>query len=94
MTLSIQPKSDFLRDKTRSSSHADLMASPQFQEAAKSAMLQLQYTTGLMPDASMAGVAIGSLKLKGAQEFLHILLNLGNPEPPRRETQEKTLNPV
>lgn len=86
MTISIQPKGDFLKDKTRASKHQDVMANPEFRENCKVALLEMQLA---MP---VDGQSI--LKLKGAKEFLDILLNLGEPSVPFAAQLDKPLNPI
>jgi len=80
--ISLSPKADFLRDASRASAHQDVMASPQFKTAAATALLAYQYNKLRLVGDPTNPAAI-SLKLQGAQEFLEVLMNLGEPEEPR-----------
>lgn len=91
MTISLQPKQDFIRDKAAASAHQDVMASPQFHSAAKAALLE--YQRSFMYADAVQG-AIVSLKVKGAHEFLAVLMNLGEPDKPRIDRPSEQLNPV
>lgn len=91
MTIHLQPKLDFLRDPKRGSSHQDVMASPFFQEAAKTALLEYQVRLAGGP-AESAIVAVH--RLKGAEDFLRILLNLGEPEKPQQKTESQALTAI
>jgi hypothetical protein len=89
-TISISPKQRFLDTPAQASSHSDLMASPVFQSAASSAMLAYQFKVA---SCEPSGLTIAAAKLRGAQEFLHILLNLGLPESRTTSTVDSALVP-
>lgn len=91
MKISLTPKQDFLADKSRASVHQDAVASPAFKSAAATALLELQIR---LPVTNLGDASIAQIKLKGAQEFLSILLNLGEPEEPRRSQIQESLHPV
>lgn len=91
MNISLQPKQDFLRDTKKAGTHQDVMASPLFHEAAKMALLE--YQRSFMYADAVQG-AIVSLKVKGAHEFLAVLMNLGEPGKPTVTRPDEQLNPV
>lgn len=88
--LSLNPKLDFQRDPKRAGAHQDIMANPRFTEAAKSAMLTLQYQLNAGDPQNPAAIAV---KIKGAQQFLDILLNLGEPDLPGSHHDDELLTP-
>ena len=76
-SLTLSPKQRFLSNQKRAASHTEAMAAPSFFEAASMALLEYQYRSiGGDPQV----LAIAAAKLRGAQEFLRILMNLGLPE--------------
>ena len=77
--IAIQPKLDFLKDAKQASAHQDVMSHPSFQTAAKTALLEYQTQLCNGP-AEAALVAVH--RLRGAEDFLRILLNLGEPQKP------------
>ncbi len=81
------PKADFLADKARASAHQDVVLSPQFREAAKTALLHYSSVLDKTDGKSI-------LLLKGAEDFLNVLLNLGEALPPTEIPQEEYLNPI
>lgn len=89
-SLSISPKLRFLSDQKRASAHTDRMAAPTFFEAASMALLEYQYRS-ISGDPQVLTVA--AAKLRGAQEFLRILMNLGLPEPRAAEAPDGQLTP-
>jgi hypothetical protein len=91
MKIALTPKHDFLSDKLRASTHQDVVASPQFKSAAQLALLEMQFRSGF---TNIGEASINYIKLKGAQEFLTILINLGEPDEPRRNHTQESLNPV
>lgn len=91
MILALAPKNDFLHDAKRANLHQDVMASPQFQLAAKTALLEYQVRLCNGPtDAALVAVH----RLRGAEDFLRLLLNLGEPEKPKFEAKLEELKPV
>ena len=88
--LSLSPKAAFCSDTARASSHSDTMASPSFQAACSAALLEYQYRACGGDPALAASV---TFKLRGAQEFLGILMNLGLPESTRRPLTDDALTP-
>lgn len=74
-SISLSPKAAFLAAKATAASHSDIMATPAFQHAAMLALAEYTYRLS-NPDS----LALAGAKLKGAQEFLGVLLNLGLPE--------------
>lgn len=76
-TITLSPKARFCSDKRAASEHSDYMATPAFQSAAAAAMLSYQYK--VCPSEPTV-LAISASKLKGAQEFLRELMNIGIPE--------------
>jgi hypothetical protein len=89
-TISLSPKARFCANTTAAAAHSDLMATPAFQSAAASALLEYQYRTC---PAEPTVLAIAASKLKGAQEFLAVLLNLGIPEQRTPYTPDHALEP-
>jgi hypothetical protein len=89
--ITISPKDDFLRDSKRASAHQDLMANPQFQEALKVALLELQVRLLRAPADTAVTTAH---RLAGAQALAETLLNLGEPRPPKQEPANMNLQPV
>lgn len=89
-TISLSPKARFLANPKTAAEHADFMASPQFQAAAAAALLE--YQIRVCPSEPTV-LAIVASKLKGAQEFLSVLMNLGIPETPFRVTPDYGLTP-
>lgn len=92
MKISLTPKLDFLSDKQRASTHQDIVASPQFKSAAQFALLEMQLNKSEFTNLGDASVA--QIKLKGAQQFLSILMNLGEPDEPKRNQTQDGLHPV
>lgn len=88
--IQLTPKGDFKKNRKVANEHSELMASKGFREAAKVALVeyQRQKLTG-----DVQNPAASSLKLKGAQEFLDVLMNLGEPEAKREETDTNVLQP-
>jgi len=66
------------------------MASPAFQNAAASALLAYQYKLG---GGTPEALTIIAAKLRGAQEFLHVLMNLGLPESKSSPFDDSGLTP-
>ncbi len=89
--MTISPKDDFLKDTRRASAHQDLMASPQFQEALKVALLELQ--TRLLKAPADTALTTAH-RLAGAHALAEVLLNLGEPRPPKQEPANMNLQPV
>lgn len=76
--MTLTPKKDFRENKALSQGWSDFVSSPQFEAAAKAALLELQFAnmTGLQP-------AENAFRLHGAQQFLDILMRLtDSPEIP------------
>lgn len=76
-TITLSPKARFCSDKRAAGEHSDYMATPAFQSAAAAAMLAYQYR--VCPSEPTV-LAISASKLKGAQEFLRELMNIGIPD--------------
>jgi hypothetical protein len=88
--IALSPKKRFLNNPAIASSHSDLMASPAFQEAARTALLAYQQHV-LTVDPT--GLTIAAAKLRGAQEYLNTLMNLGLPETRTTATVDSSLVP-
>lgn len=88
--ISLSPKAMFCGDKAAASAHSDIMASPPFKIAAQSALLAYQYT---VLGGDPAVLAISAAKVRGAQEFLRVLMNIGLPEAPASHSAESGLIP-
>jgi hypothetical protein len=91
MRIALTPKPDFLSDKTRASAHQDIMASPAFKAAASAAMLQMQIE---LRSQNLGDASIHQIMLKGAEKFLSVLMNIGEPDKPGVATAQESLNPV
>lgn len=76
-SITISPKARFCSNPTVAAAHSDMMASPAFQQAAAAALLEFQYR---VCPADPTVLMVAAAKLKGAQEFLGVLLNLGLPD--------------
>ena len=90
-TILLSPKARFCANPAVASSHSDLMASPTFQTAASTALLQYQLETLGGTDPQV--LAVVAAKLKGAQEVMRVLLNLGRKEVPTVSTDDNQLIP-
>lgn len=77
MTIKLTPKDTFRADKPVAQAHSDIAASQAFQTAASVALLEYQFR---MASGEPTVAAVTAFKLRGAQEFLGILLNLGEPD--------------
>lgn len=91
MSISLSPKFDFCRDPKRAGNHQDLMAHPSFQEAAKAALLEYQVR---LVNGPAETAIVAAHRLKGAEDFLKVLLNLGEPDAPRMVPESGALTPV
>jgi hypothetical protein len=91
MKISLTPKLDFLADKTRASTHQDFMASPAFKSAALAALLQMQLNQTV---TNLGDASIAQIQLKGAEQFLRILMNLGESEKLGAVKPDDNLIPV
>lgn len=72
--MDLTPRKDF-RESPHANGWADLCASPQFEAAAKAALLHMQmnpYSAG----NAVQDFQCYAQRLVGAQEFLHILMSL------------------
>src|SRR5688572_24674172 len=88
--LRLTPKDDFLRDASRASLHSDSMSAPSFRAAASAALLEYQLRIA-SSEPSIA--AVTAFKLRGAQEFLTILMQLGVPDAGRTAPESGGLIP-
>lgn len=91
MKVSLTPRFDFLADKRKLIAHQELVVSPVFKEAAMAALLEYQFT---LKAALLADGALIALKLKGAEDFLNIFLNLAEESIERDRPEEDALHPV
>ena len=89
-TISISPKLRYVGDTGAAAVHSDLMASPAFQRAASTALLEYQYR---IARGDLAALSISAAKLRGAQEFIDVLLNLGIPSTHSTVTTDSALTP-
>lgn len=88
--ITLSPKERFLENPATASAHSDAMAAPAFQNAAAAALLAYQYQiTGGDP----ALLPIVAAKLRGAQEFLRVLMNLGIPDITQPHSDDSGLEP-
>lgn len=76
-SISLSPKQRFLADPKAAAAFSDIMASREFISAASIALLEFQYR---VCPADPTVLMVAAAKLKGAQEFLNVLLNLGLPD--------------
>lgn len=90
MKIQLTPKETYRQDKEAAQKHSDIMAGTPFKAAASTALLEYQYA---MASQEPQVAAVTAFKLKGAQEFLGILLNLGEPDEPRRSLGSPGLIP-
>ena len=67
------------------------MADPRFQSAAQAALLEYQVRLCGGPSDS---AVVAAHRLKGAEDFLRVLLNLGEPEKPRVAAASDALIPT
>ena len=88
--ITLNPKARFLSNHPVASAHSDQMASPAFQQAAAVALLAYQYRLG-SGDAQV--LALSMSKLRGAQEFLRELMNLGLPDTVETTSVDSSLTP-
>lgn len=88
--ISLSPKVKFNANHAAAAAHCDNMASPAFQAAAATALLEYQYRVCPVEPTVLA---IAASKLKGAQEFLNVLMNLGIPELPATPATDYGLRP-
>lgn len=89
--ISLAPRMDFRADEDRLKRHAKLCESSEFHHALQTALLTLQQRQVY---SNLTEASASAIKLKGAQEFVSILLNLSEPEKPGAEPQLPPLNPV
>lgn len=71
------PKRIYLRDAKAAADHTNYMATPQFQFAAASAIIEY---SRIITNGDPALAASVTFKLRGAQEYLNVLMNLGIPD--------------
>lgn len=86
------PKSRFLSDKRAVESHNEIFSRPEAGLSLSMALLQYQhYLCSQQPiPGDLTGAAFNHNRLRGAQEFVGVLLNLGETTLP--PTTEKTGN--
>lgn len=87
----LAPKTRFCSDPANASKHSDLMASPSFQGTLSVALLQYQYE--LLGGADPMMLAVMASRLKGAQDFVRVLLNLGRKEVASATPDDAALTP-
>lgn len=87
--VSLSPKAEFLRDPKIAGQHQDLVSSPEFRHAARMALLEYQLNQKFESNPAAAG-----MKLQGAQDFVKVLLNLGNPTSTSVTHDTEQLTPV
>lgn len=90
----LQPKVEFLKDEAKAGRWQDIMLSPLGNEAISAALLayslELSREKVAGTDLTLVGV-----RMQGAQEFAHTLLNLGaHGRVPRSEETIQNLEPV
>lgn len=90
MTIKLTPKDTFRADKPAAQAHSDITAGTPFQNAASVALLEYQFR---MASGEPTVAAVTAFKLRGAQEFLAILLNLGEPDDVRQPLGNLGLTP-
>jgi len=83
------PRQQFQESPDNISKHRALIELPQFARATHMALLQYQRQLTDSPPADMGGAAGAYLRILGAQEFVNILLNLG--EQPQRLDPRSTI---
>lgn len=89
-SITLSPKQRFCADPKVAAAHSDVMASREFINAASVALLEFQYR---VCPADPSVLMVSAAKLKGAQEFLGVLLNLGLPEDRVPTTPDFALTP-
>lgn len=88
--ISLRPKQSYLRDPASCAKHSDLMATPSFQVAAATALLEYQRRVTTSDPALAAAV---TFKLRGAQDYLDVLMNLGIAEGKAEPLASNDLTP-
>lgn len=88
--LTLAPKALFLAHKADASTHSDYMASPLFHAAAQAALLECQRT---WCGGEVQSLTVAGIKLRGAQEFLATLMNIGVPTVPAAPMSSGGLTP-
>lgn len=88
--IGLDPKAKYMANASVAGAHSDLMASPAFQQAAATALLAYQYRLGA-GDAQV--LALSFSKLRGAQEYLRELMNLGLPDTVETQSVDSSLVP-
>lgn len=90
----LQPKIEFLKDEAKAGRWQDIMLSPLAKEAVAAALLaySLELTREKVDGNDLVRVGV---RMQGAQEVLHTLMNLGaHGRVPRSEETIQNLEPV
>lgn len=99
--ISLSPKARFCANTAAASAHSDLMATPAFQSACATALLEYQLRIAITAERAAPILRLApsemdkwsTAKLRGAQEFLSVLMNLGIPAQPRGSEPDASLVP-
>ncbi len=86
--LQLNPRAAFQANPSVASAHSDVMASPAFHAAAAQAMLAYQFSLAGSPANEAITVAF---KLRGAKEFLDVLMGIGVAQKPREMPDDMSL---
>lgn len=92
--ISLNYKAQFQKNDLLAKAHRELVVTDAFQVAVEMALLQYQASlhSDITPNVSAADAALKFQRLEGAQDFVKILLNLGEPTPLPKKQPETGLN--
>jgi hypothetical protein len=76
MINAITPKAQFLADSKRADAHIEVVMSPAFKIAVEAALLEYIFRQTDHP-ATVQDLGYVGVKIRGAREFIGVLLNLG-----------------
>jgi hypothetical protein len=88
--MPLTPKATFLTKPGAANKHAEQVLSPEFQEAAMTALAQYAVNLSSAPD--MGTAAAHHWKMQGAKEFLNTLLSLHEKTEPPKPRTDNALN--
>lgn len=86
--MTLAPKAEFQKGPS-AKEHAELCASPTFQGALKTALLQMLYDEGSPADPALA--AASWHRIAGARALVHVVLNLAEPPAEKKITPHQNL---
>lgn len=86
----LSPKDRFLQAKDDASAHAKLMSSALFEKASDLAMLQTRLNLPICTNIEQS--AANNYRMQGAEQFLLVLMTLGDPRPEVAKLPDTSLN--